>query len=227
MINSNTQDDRESIAAEASEFNIGSLPVLKDDIQGVARHLGVKRTGETFALSTKDWTILYRGAIDDQLVEGAQKPKPAEKYVENAIEQFLNGSAVSIPQTTAKGCLIHCEIDPLKETEPVSYAKEIAPLLESKCVNCHSTGNIGSWAMSNYKKVKGMSDMIQEVVLAKRMPPWHPDPKFGHWKNDLSLAETEKEQIYKWVAAGAPGCRGRRVLLRLHVESLSNSLTIC
>jgi peroxiredoxin len=75
MINSNSQDDRESIAAEASEFNIGSLPVLTDDLQGVARHLGVKRTGETFAISTKDWTIFYRGAIDDQLVEGAQKPK--------------------------------------------------------------------------------------------------------------------------------------------------------
>jgi peroxiredoxin len=223
MINSNSQDDRESIAAEANEFNIGSLPVLTDDLQGVARHLGVKRTGETFAISTKDWTVFYRGAIDDQLVEGAQKPKPAEKYVENAIEQFLTGSAVSIPKTTAKGCLIHFEIDPLKETEPVSYAKQIAPLLESKCVNCHSTGNIGSWGMSNYKKVKGMSDMIQEVVLAKRMPPWHPDPHFGKFQNDRSLTAPETRTLLRWIEQGAPRGEGEDPLPEACSKAAQNS----
>ena len=46
--------------------------------------------------------------------------------------------------------------------------------------------------------------MIDEVVRDGRMPPWHPDPKYGHFANDMSLTEDEKELIYKWVAAGAP-----------------------
>ena len=36
------------------------------------------------------------------------------------------------------------------------------------------------------------------------MPPWHPDPKYGHFANDMSLTKEEKELIYKWVAAGVP-----------------------
>ena len=35
---------------EAHELGIWQLPTLKDDTQGVARHLGVKRTGEVIAL---------------------------------------------------------------------------------------------------------------------------------------------------------------------------------
>ena len=46
--------------------------------------------------------------------------------------------------------------------------------------------------------------MIDEVVRDERMPPWHPDPKYGHFANDMSLSDDEKELIYKWVAAGAP-----------------------
>ena len=36
------------------------------------------------------------------------------------------------------------------------------------------------------------------------MPPWHPDPKYGHFRNDLSLAQADKELISKWVDDGAP-----------------------
>src|SRR5262249_10522461 len=37
-----------------------------------------------------------------------------------------------------------------------------------------------------------------------RMPPWHADPKFGHFRNDSTLSDDEKQTIYEWVAAGAP-----------------------
>ncbi len=46
--------------------------------------------------------------------------------------------------------------------------------------------------------------MIAEVVRERRMPPWHADPKFGHFRNDISLSDADKETILKWVAAGAP-----------------------
>src|SRR5262249_31923010 len=78
MVNSSPADDRKSIAREMTELHAYYLPVLKDDTQGVARHLGVRRTGETIAINTKDWSVFYRGAIDDQMVEGNQKPAPTE-----------------------------------------------------------------------------------------------------------------------------------------------------
>jgi peroxiredoxin len=95
MVNANSQDDRQSIAEEAEEFKVGSVPILKDDTQGLARCLGVTRTAEAIAIDTKNLSIIYRGAVDDQLTEGAKKPAPAEKYLETALAEFFAGKPVT------------------------------------------------------------------------------------------------------------------------------------
>jgi peroxiredoxin len=203
LVNSNSADDRRSIAKEAAALRLGRLPVLKDDTQGVARHLGVKRTAEAIAISTRDWTIVYRGAIDDQLAEGAQKPQPTERYLENALDQFLAGQPVNQPKTVAHGCLIHFDGGEGPDSAPVSYAQEIAPLLATKCLTCHSEGNIGSWAMSDFQHVKGMASMIEEVILTRRMPPWDADPQFGKFENEASLTVAQAQILLRWIEQGA------------------------
>jgi hypothetical protein len=208
MLNANTQDDAKSIAHEASEFHVGSIPILKDEHQLVARALGVTRTAEAIAISTKDWTIFYRGAIDDQLTEGAQKPQPTQKFLETALKEFLAGKPVSNPKTPVKGCRIDFADVPADQAPQVSYTKEVAPLLEQKCVHCHSPGNIGPFVMSNYKKVRGWSEMIREVVLAKRMPPWHADPHFGVFSNDRSLTPDETKTLLRWIDQDCPRGEG-------------------
>src|SRR5687767_11748583 len=146
MINANPQDDRKAIAEEAQEFRVGSIPILKDDLQAVAQVLRVKRTCETFAIDPVGLKIFYRGAFDDQLA--------------GALGSFLAGKPVEVTAKPVRGCLITYE-----KAEPVSYATQVVPILQAKCVSCHSPGNIGPWSMSSYKKVKGMSAMIQETVL--------------------------------------------------------------
>src|SRR5207247_5037737 len=198
------QDDRASIAEEAEAFRSDPLPILKDDTQGVARLLGVKRTGETIAISTKDWRVFYHGAIDDQLSEGAIKPYPTEKYLEIALEEFLADKPISKPKTSGRGCLIHFEDDQAK----ISFAKDVAPILAAKCVVCHRPGDIGSWVMSDYKKVKGMSDMMREVILARRMPPWGADPQYGKFADDRSLSVAEAQTLLRWIEQGSPRGEG-------------------
>jgi hypothetical protein len=46
--------------------------------------------------------------------------------------------------------------------------------------------------------------MIEDVVQQQRMPPWHADGKFGHFKNDARMSDKDKATISKWVANGAP-----------------------
>jgi peroxiredoxin len=208
MVNSNPADDRKSISKEMTDLGAWHLPVLKDDTQGVARHLGVKRTGETIAINTKDWTVFYRGAIDDQMVEGAQKPQPTERYLENALNEFLDGKPVHTAKTVARGCVIHFDGGEGPDAASVSYAKDVAPILEHKCVHCHSPGNIGSWSMSSHQKVKGMASMIEEVLLARRMPPWDADPAIGKFSNDASLSVAEAQTLLRWVHQGAPRGEG-------------------
>ena len=46
--------------------------------------------------------------------------------------------------------------------------------------------------------------MIDEVVQAGRMPPWHASPEYGSFANAARLSDDEKRTIAAWVAAGAP-----------------------
>lgn len=203
LVNASSGDDRKSIAREARELGLWHLPTLKDDTQGVARHLGVKRTGETLAINTRDWTVFYHGAIDDQLVEGAQKPQPTDHHLAAALDEFLAGKPVTTARTAARGCVIHFDGGNGPDAAPVSYAKEVAPILERKCVHCHSPGNIGSWAMTSHRRVKGMASMIEETLLTRRMPPWDADPHVGRFADNPSLTVAEAQTLLRWIHQGA------------------------
>lgn len=180
----------------------GGLPVLRDEMQLIAHHFGVTRTCEAIAIDLKKMTIIYHGAIDDQISEGAQKSKVSQRYLATALEEFLAGKPVTTRETPTHGCRITFESEPA--AQPVSYSREIAPLLQKHCVACHSPGNIGPFAMSSYRKVKGWSAMIEEVVLDHRMPPWHADPHYGKFANDRALTSAETHTLLTWIEQGCP-----------------------
>ncbi|MBL9200715.1 MAG: redoxin domain-containing protein [Opitutaceae bacterium] len=208
MVNSSSGDDRASILKEMRELRAPFLPVLKDDTQGLARHLRVNRTGEAVAISTKDWTVFYRGAVDDQVIEGAQKPAPTERHLETALTEFLAGHAITTAKTVARGCVISFDGGEGPDTAPVSYAKHVAPILQKNCVSCHSPGNIGSWSMNGHRKIKSMAGMIEEVLLTRRMPPWDADPAIGKFANHTALPLADAQTLLRWVHQGAPRGEG-------------------
>ena len=207
MVNSNSGDDRNSIRKEAEEFRTGSIPVLIDETQGVAAMLEVNRTATAVAIETSTWTVFYQGAIDDRLTEGSEKPAATEHYLRDALNEHLAGKPISKPSTVARGCIITID------DEPVSYAK-VAPILEQKCFGCHSSGNIGPIKFANHKKVHGVSDMIQEVLLARRMPPWHADRQYGKFVNDSSLTPEETRTLLRWIEEGAERGEGEDPLAK-------------
>ena len=208
MINSNLQDNRASISREAEEFGM-DLPILVDDTQIIGESLGLVRTGEVLVVATEDWTVAYRGAVDDRLAYEVQKAAASRHYLKDALDDLLAGRALHTAQTDAVGCLINF---PHKEqgnqTARISYSEEVAPILESKCVTCHRPGGIGPWAMTDYNMVRGFAPMIREVVRTRRMPPWHADPAYGRFSNDRSLTTEEIQTLVHWAEAGAPRGEG-------------------
>lgn len=56
----------------------------------------------------------------------------------------------------------------------------------------------------SYNEARPWAKAIRAAVLEGKMPPWSPDPRYGRFSNDLSLAPGEKEKIVAWVDAGAP-----------------------
>jgi hypothetical protein len=202
MIDSNSGDDPESIGKESWEFHSKPLPVLIDDAQGVAEAFGANRTGTAVCIETTGWTTFYAGAIDDAVTEGGEKPV-SENYLANALTQFLGGKPIENPKTSAHGCLIS-----FGSKEALSYTKDVAPIIQSKCFGCHSPGNIGPHKFVNYGKVQNLTDMIQEVLLSRRMPPWHADNRYGSFLNDSSLSIDEKRTLLRWIQQGAPRGEG-------------------
>ena len=89
-------------------------------------------------------------------------------------------------------------------TGTVTFAKDVARILNKHCVECHRPGEIGPFSLTSYDEAVGWADTIDEVVRQGRMPPWHADPKYGHFANDSRLSAEEKKTIADWIQAGTP-----------------------
>ncbi|HKQ38122.1 MAG TPA: redoxin domain-containing protein [Verrucomicrobiae bacterium] len=202
MINANPHDSRAEVVKEATEFGI-DMPILLDETQLVAAGLKIKRTAEAIVIEPNTWKVLYRGAIDDRLGYETEKPKAEHEYLKEALDALLAGKAINTEVTTAPGCVVSYE----KAGVP-SYSETIAPMLKANCVGCHARGGIGPFAMSNYERVRGRADMIREVLLTRRMPPWQADPHAGKFGNDFSISPEQTRTLVQWIDAGAPRGKG-------------------
>ncbi len=200
-VDANSQDALTEIAAYARNAGI-KFPILKDSGNVLADALGAARTPEVFVLD-KDRAVRYHGRIDDRLGIGYVRQQAATDFLGDALNQLLAGEPVKTASVDSVGCLIGRVRKPSTNAE-VTYSNQIARILQNRCVECHREGEIAPFAMSNYSEVAGWAESIAEVVRERRMPPWHADPKAGHFRNDRSMPEAEKELIYQWVAAGAP-----------------------
>lgn len=200
-INSNQQDSITEVGNYAQRYGI-KFPILKDPANKIADQFGATRTPELIVLD-KDRAIQYRGRIDDQYGIGIQKPKALRNDLEVAIEELLAGKAVSQPTTELAGCLIG-RVQRAEPSGDVTYSKQIARIMQSRCVECHHEGQIAPFSLTSYNEVLGWAEMIREVVNDRRMPPWLAAPEHGHFKNNPSLSADELKQINQWVENGCP-----------------------
>jgi mono/diheme cytochrome c family protein len=90
--------------------------------------------------------------------------------------------------------------------QPVTFAKDIAPIFQEKCQNCHRAGQIAPMSLVTYAESRPWAKAIKERVLTRNMPPWHLDKTVGiqKFKNDFSLSDEQISLIARWVDAGAP-----------------------
>ena len=200
-VNANCNDSITAISAHARKHKI-DFPVLKDLGNKLADAIQAERTPEVFLLDA-DRRIRYRGRVDDQYGIGYIRDQAEHAWLKDAIDALLAGKVVKTPITKPEGCLIARVLKPKKNAK-VTYASDIASILHKRCVECHRPGEIAPFSLTTYKESYGWAEMIREVVHDKRMPPWHADPKHGHFSNARRMTKTEIAKIDAWVAAGAP-----------------------
>ena len=189
--------------------------------------LGVERTCEALVVDRRG-ILRYRGAIDDQYERGARRAEPTRRYLVEAIEAVLAGRSVATPTTEVIGCPIARAdpepssrrprvrpasaemLDAFRQADPpvsvgrVTYTEGVASILEAKCRSCHRPGQVGPFALMTYAQARKWAGAIREVVEERRMPPWHADPRYGHFANDRRLSAREYATLLAWVDAGMP-----------------------
>jgi hypothetical protein len=86
-----------------------------------------------------------------------------------------------------------------------TFSKDIAPIFQAKCQECHQPGSIAPMSLINYQDARPWARSIRERVAARQMPPWHIDKTVGvqKFKNDLSLSDEQIDTIVRWVDSGA------------------------
>ncbi|MBI1785721.1 alkyl hydroperoxide reductase [Candidatus Sumerlaeota bacterium] len=87
---------------------------------------------------------------------------------------------------------------------PVNYAKDIAPILNQRCVVCHRPGQIGPMSLLSYEEARPWAKSIKKAVSSRTMPPWGADPGYGKFSNDCRLSDHDLEVVSAWVDQGAP-----------------------
>ena len=199
MLNSSLKDTMEGIRAEAAKAGY-KVPVLMDDRQLIGESLGVTRSAEVIVIDPKTWQVAYRGAVAG--LPAALDAMLAHQPVKAAVTQSA-GAAIEFPARAAR--------------PQITYVKDVAPILEAKCVDCHEEGGIGPFAMTNYAAVKGFSPMIREVIRTKRMPPYDADPHVGKFSDDRRLSAEETKTLVHWIEEGAPRGEGKDPLGAKHL----------
>ena len=86
----------------------------------------------------------------------------------------------------------------------VSWDREIAPIVEARCVSCHRAGGRAPMALTTYEEARPWAKAIKEEVLTRRMPKWHVVRGYGDFANDPSLSAFEIALIASWADGGAP-----------------------
>ena len=213
LVDSNLQDSRDAIAAEAKEYGI-DIPILMDSNQIIGEALGVTRTAEVFVINPKTWAVAYHGPLNDASDYGIQKDA-SKPFADIALKAVLAGQPAPAATQASKGCLV--DFPAREKKAQITYIKDVAPILEAKCVACHEEGGIAPFAMKNYEMVKGFSPMIREVIRTDRMPPYNADPHVGKFADDKNLTPAEIKTLVHWVEQGAPRGEGKDPLVAKHL----------
>ena len=89
--------------------------------------------------------------------------------------------------------------------QQVTFAKDVAPILQEHCQSCHRTGAMAPMSLVTFEETRPYAKAIKQRVETRTMPPWNPDDSGNPaFQNDPSLTDKQIDTIVQWVNAGAP-----------------------
>jgi hypothetical protein len=94
--------------------------------------------------------------------------------------------------------------------EPVTFSRDIAPILQRSCQQCHRPDSVAPMSLITYEDARpyARSMKLRTGLRSKPgvMPPWYIEKNVGiqKYKDDISLSDEEVGKIAAWADSGAP-----------------------
>jgi len=114
-----------------------------------------------------------------------------------------SASAVTIVEAAVFVCVALATASAHSYLSNVTWAKDIAPIVQKRCAGCHRPGGIAPMSLVDYAEAKAWAKTIKTQVLERQMPPWYAARGFGDFENDPTLTQTEIDTIVSWAEGGA------------------------
>jgi hypothetical protein len=87
---------------------------------------------------------------------------------------------------------------------PVTFNKDVLPILQKNCQNCHRPGEAVPMSLLSYNEARPWAKAMKSAVVTRKMPPWFAEAKYGHFKDERILTAGEISTLSSWADNGAP-----------------------
>src|SRR5579883_1665760 len=85
---------------------------------------------------------------------------------------------------------------------PVTYSRQIAPILYKNCTTCHHPGGSGPFSLMTYDDARHWGQQVMQATQSRDMPPWLPEPGYGNFADNRRLSDADLRLIQQWVKTG-------------------------
>ncbi len=181
-----------------------AFPVIFDAAGTIASQFHPTNTPDAFVIDDRTGNISYSGRIDDSFAALGKINQVLKSHdLSDAITDVLNDQPVAHPKTDPVGCVFEAWNKPSLSNK-VTYARDIAPIMNANCVSCHRSGQIAPFPLGSYNDVAKRAKQISDVTESHYMPPWKPAPDFGSFVGEHRLPDHDIELIKTWANNAAP-----------------------
>ncbi|HEY3967169.1 MAG TPA: redoxin domain-containing protein, partial [Planctomycetaceae bacterium] len=198
---SDSRITQKAAAAHVVQFQF-EFPVLFDASGLLAEALKPTHTPEAFVVDAAGH-VAYRGRIDDLYADlGKKRAAAAQHDLADAVAAVLQGKSPAQARTQPVGCLFE-DVKPSGGASAATFTRDVAPILQANCVRCHRDGEVAPFPLVSYADAAKRARQIARVTASRFMPPWKPEPDFGHFLDERRLTDRELAILSDWARSGA------------------------
>src|SRR4249920_4221972 len=120
------------------------------------------------------------------------------------------GCTIAVGALALIPAVVSLKAETVNVPDNVTFTKDIAPILQRSCQNCHRPDGVAPMSLVTYEDVRPWARAIKTRTgigpKAGVMPPWYMEKNIGiqKFKNDPSLSDEEVAKVAKWADSGAP-----------------------